>query len=58
MTTMIQVRACCSPDKQVKVQARVCGEVIEEVILTDGEETTYYAYDDRVIAVEEVEIDS
>ncbi len=53
MTTVVKVRACCSKEKQVEVTVNSAAGR-EHYVLQDGEEKELYAYDDRVVTVNEV----
>lgn len=52
MTTNVIIQAHCSEDKEVVVSMQD-GNYGENHILQDGEETTLYAFDERVITVAE-----
>ncbi len=52
MTTVVTISAHCSDTKEVRVV--VTGAQPEEFTLADGEKVERFAYDDRVITVQEV----
>ncbi len=49
MTTSVKVKACCSDDREVVVNAGSD----QAVVMQNGEEKEFFSYDDRVVAVRE-----
>lgn len=52
MTTVVTIAACCGDTKEVRVT--ITGESPEDFTIANGEQVERYAYNDRVITVQEV----
>lgn len=55
MTTTVTIKAHCAKNKQVSVIISKGDSVVENHLIQDGEERSYVVYDDRRIAVYEME---
>lgn len=55
MTTNVVVTAHCATTKEVAVIVKDGSDIIESVKLQDGQTAEFYAYDDRVISVRELD---
>ena len=54
MTTIVTIAACCGDAKEVHVVVTDAGSLVEDFHIANGEKAERYAYDDRVITVQEV----
>lgn len=54
MTTTVTVEAHVSSNKKVVVHIEDKGQIVEEIVLLDGETAVRHAYDDRKISVQEM----
>jgi hypothetical protein len=55
MTSTVTVTAHCGPEREVQILVGEGNEILEEIVLQDGEHAERYVYNERFIRVVELE---